>query len=82
VIVEIWAGGSVVRALLEAAGYRAFAYDFEARALVELPRDYRGDGNLVAVHETRIDELRRRLSSAPPRSRRGPQIAWRPANVP
>ena len=76
VIVEIWGGGGSVRKLLESAGYRAYAYDYEAHQLRELPASFDGDGNLVAVHEARIDALHERLATVSSWLHRGPRLTW------
>lgn len=77
VIVEIWGGGVSVRRLLESAGYRAYSYDYEDRVLRELPPEFAGEGNLVAVHESRIDQTRERLAEARAWLRRGPRLTFR-----
>jgi FkbM family methyltransferase len=77
VIVEIWGGGVAVRRLLESAGYRAYGYDYEGRVLRELAPEFAGEGNLVAVHESRIAQTRGRLAEAAAWLRRGPRLTFR-----
>lgn len=76
VIVEIWAGGRGVRELLEARGYLAFRYAFQQRALVPLDVGFEGDGYLIAVHRTRLDETRARLQAAAPVLIEPPRVRW------
>jgi FkbM family methyltransferase len=76
VLVETWDGGREVRALLAALGYRVYRYDYDERALVEYPPDWRGQANFIAVTDARLAEVRARILSAPTPIFAPPRMRW------
>ncbi|MDQ3461748.1 MAG: FkbM family methyltransferase [Actinomycetota bacterium] len=78
VIVETWAGGEAVRALLAEHGYRVYWYEPEVRQLVEFPSNWSGQANFIAVTAAREEEVMRRLANAADQGLRHPRVRWRP----
>ena len=80
VVVEVWAGGLSIRNFLAALGYRFFLYRREDRALVAMPSDFSGDGNLIAIHGDSVQAVEERLGRRDRREDLEPRVRWtRPA---
>lgn len=75
-MVETW-GDSAARDWLEARGYRVYSYDYEVQRLCEYPHPYDRQANIIAVHHDRLDDVLRRLQSAPVPSLELPSVVWR-----
>jgi FkbM family methyltransferase len=73
VIVETWAGAKSLRRFLGMLEYEFFLYDDELRPL---PRDFKQDANLVAIHSSRVNWVQERIRTAPPKRRHGPRARW------
>jgi FkbM family methyltransferase len=74
-IAEIWGGGHSIRTFLQELGYGAYAYDWR-RQLEPLPGEFRGGGNLVAIHRERLAAVQDRLRSAAPSPLAAPAVHW------
>ena len=64
VIVEVWAGGRDVRAVLEPLGYKMFHFVAPRQTLESIDDDFAQEGYFVAVHLDEIDRITSRLAKA------------------
>jgi FkbM family methyltransferase len=74
--VEVWGEGRPIRDRLEPRGYRLYRYASARRALVEIPDDFAGEGNLIAVPASRLRDLEARLAHASRPPLAPPAVDW------
>jgi FkbM family methyltransferase len=77
VLVEIGDGGAEVRRWLDGCGYRVYFYREPAHRLEEIPAEYRGQGNFIAVHRDRLETVVERLRTGRRPAIAPPRVEWR-----
>jgi FkbM family methyltransferase len=77
ILVESWAGGTEIRALLSTMNYRVYRFDIVEQRLVEYPVSWSGQANFIAIAEDRLDSVEVRLHERRFTSMSQPQIRWK-----
>jgi FkbM family methyltransferase len=76
VLVEIGEAGTEIRRWLAGCGYRVYFYREPAHQLEEVPADFRGQANFIAVHGERLGTVRERLRTASRPALVPPRVEW------
>ncbi len=78
ICVEVWDGGREVKDLLGRLGYEIFWYSEPSRSLAEVAPTFSGQGNIIAIHSTRVSMIVSRIDESQGAVQSPPTVvAWR-----